>query len=506
MSDRNTDMDLLLAVGDLGLPGILPSGIDRAARAALEDEIDAAGRSPRTTARRSSRTRVHSRIGRPRLLLERWPLLTAGLAAVVAAVVVAIVSLSSGTPAAVAGWTAVPARVSETSSAVARKACGNIASTQVLAAESRGPFVAIVFARAGAPWQCITRGSRVLLSQTTRYPARLYAAVPAGKITVPSLVQHAYGTAAKRRIAELNRAEDRLFRDRTHHHSHFERDVRETARLEKQIAAAKTGPEALISLTGTTGKGVTGVRFVLADGKTVSATVQDGWYEAWWPGSTRAAATYAVRVEVTTSSGTQSSKMAYGPLIEGAGSKRCAAAAPCAVFAPTVLKPGIAPALTAHFAFFGNTSPTPISAAPRGVQRMFEQPIRARVNQYGLDDSQAREVKLPGASAIWFVPGSAGLCTTFTTKFARGHASSGGCDYIKGTLRWGAFAGISGTGIQTWLVGLVPNGNKSVQVHLASGATLTIPVHDNVVYAALPTRARSITFKNAFGNKKTSPA
>lgn len=430
--------------------------------------------------------------------LARWPALATGLAAAAAVVVIAIVSLSSGTTAAVAGWTAVPARVSGASLSAARKACGNVAGTQVLAAESRGPFVAIVFTRNGAPWQCITRGPRVLLKQTTRYPARLYATVPAGKITAPSIVQHAYGAVAKRRLVALNKTEGQLFRDRRHHRSHFQRDVRETAKLDKEIEGIKTGPKALISLTGTAGKGVIGVQFVLADGKTVSATVQDGWYEAWWPGSTKQAATYAVRAEVTTLSGTRSSKMAYGPLIDGAGTKRCAAGAPCSVFAPTALRQGVSPALTAHFAFFGNTSPTSLSAAPRLLRMMRR---RSPIDQsLGIDNAQTREVKLPGGNSIWIVPGTEGVCYTLVA----GNAGVGGCSDIKGTLRWGEF-GVSYTGTYI-LSGLVPNGNKSVTVHMASGSTRKIPVHDNIVYATFFAPVRSVTFKNAFGNEKIHPA
>lgn len=202
-----------------------------------------------------------------------WPAVSGGAAVLVAAaVVVAIVSLSSGTTAALAGWTAVPARVTKASSAAARKACGNIASKHVLAAESRGPFVAIVFVRSGATWQCITRGSRVIIrNQMTQFP-QLSATVPAGKITQPSL---AYG-------------------------------------FEQQIFHTRTGPAALVSLIGAAGKRVTGIRFVLADRKRVSATVQDGWYEAWWP--TTLVAGSAVKVEVTTQSGTRSSTIPARPL------------------------------------------------------------------------------------------------------------------------------------------------------------------------------------------------
>ena len=50
---------------------------------------------------------------------------------------------------------------------------------------------------------------------------------------------------------------------------------------------------------GRTGAGVTAVTFDLSDGTSVRATVESGWYMAWWPG-----AATATKAEVTTSSGT----------------------------------------------------------------------------------------------------------------------------------------------------------------------------------------------------------
>jgi hypothetical protein len=48
-------------------------------------------------------------------------------------------------------------------------------------------------------------------------------------------------------------------------------------------------------LVGRTGSGVTGVTLRLRDGTHVTATLANGWFVAWWPGTQRGAAT-----EVTT--------------------------------------------------------------------------------------------------------------------------------------------------------------------------------------------------------------
>jgi hypothetical protein len=53
---------------------------------------------------------------------------------------------------------------------------------------------------------------------------------------------------------------------------------------------------------GQAGSAITAVSFTFANGQTVSATVERGWYFAWWPWTTR-----PTSVSVTTSLGTQSS-------------------------------------------------------------------------------------------------------------------------------------------------------------------------------------------------------
>ncbi len=52
-------------------------------------------------------------------------------------------------------------------------------------------------------------------------------------------------------------------------------------------------------IEGQVGSGVSSVMLDLSDGKTVQATTENGWFAAWWPGSTD-----ATRATLTTSSGT----------------------------------------------------------------------------------------------------------------------------------------------------------------------------------------------------------
>jgi hypothetical protein len=424
--------------------------------------------------------------------------ISAAGAAVVAGATVAILAFGSGAPAAFAGWTASPARATASSVSVARRACGVAAGARVLAAESRGPFVSIVFLKDQDPWQCITHGSFAVMKTTTQYPARLYARLPADKITTPSLAFEAYTAAAKRRVADLTRTEDRLFRK---HEA-----GPKTYKIDNAIYAIKTGPDGMISVTGTAGRGVREVRFTLASGAVINASVEDGWYEAWWPGAAKPGASRASTVSLSTSDGRRSTKVVY-ELVPNFGSKRCERGSACSVFAPVILKQGVAAALRSHFAFFDNTQPLGESSSllpTRGG-------LQIQNNEsYGIDRSQTRAIRLPGNSVELIEPGSEGVCETLSQPLGNGvRVSMSGCEDLESVLRWGEF-GISGSsgpsGETHTLHGLVPNGNKTVTVKMVSGAKLVVPVHDNIVYATFSATPKWVKFVNAFGYIKRHPA
>ena len=467
-------------------------------------------------ARRLGEFDYRAREGRTFTGVRLGVLASAG-SAVIGALIVVIVALSSGATSAFAGWTAVPARVSTAALTQARTVCGDVPSTSVLAAEDRGPFVAIVFDRGGAPWQCITRGARVLLKQTTEFPARLYTTTQADRISTPSLIFEVYGHAAKRKLAGLKDAEARLIHTPGLRSKHLAQFSAEMSRLDDKIAAINTGPQSLIGVTGTAGPGVSEVKFIRTDRTIVSATVQHGWYEAWWPGSSTPGGADAARVRITTKTGTRSSKIAYGPIAILIARNRCANGTYCSVFATAALKPEIAPALKAHFAFFQNTPPTPASSLPPRLRQLLAGgPLRATLGaSLGIDNAQARAIRLPHGGMILIVPGTEGVCVTTTGPRGPGgiQGSTGGCLDINGVLQWGEAGvsyesgGLSSDAQATYtLGGLLPNGNKTVAVRMATGATITVPVHDNIVYATFHTAVSWFRFKNAYGTEKNHPA
>ena len=130
--------------------------------------------------------------------LLRWPTLAATVSGIAAALVAVVLLLSSGTTVAFAGWTSTPSVPTHAALTQARAACGNVPSTEVVADESRGPFTAIVYLRAATPWQCVTRGSHVLMHQSTPFPPNVVIAPAAGKVSVPYFRERVVGAAASR--------------------------------------------------------------------------------------------------------------------------------------------------------------------------------------------------------------------------------------------------------------------------------------------------------------------
>jgi hypothetical protein len=79
---------------------------------------------------------------------------------------------------------------------------------------------------------------------------------------------------------------------------------------------------ALTMVDGPIGDGVTGVTITRSDGSSVQATVKNGWYLAWWPGTER-----AVIARVSTASGITAQSFPSGP---DRSAPACPAGAQCA--------------------------------------------------------------------------------------------------------------------------------------------------------------------------------
>jgi hypothetical protein len=169
-----------------------------------------------------------------------------GTAGTAAAVAVAV-SLSSGAASAFAGWQATPTTPTTAPAAPAGQACGQGLGTAALT-DSRGPYTAAIYSQGDTTAVCLS-GNGISMSSRETSPSPV--AAPVGQL------QYAGG------------------------------GTRDSAGNQLMLA------------DGRAGAGVTAVAFDLSDGTTVQATVTDGWYMAWWPGTAT-----ATKAQVTTASGT----------------------------------------------------------------------------------------------------------------------------------------------------------------------------------------------------------
>jgi hypothetical protein len=189
-----------------------------------------------------------------------------GLSGAAAAAAVAIVLGSSAAPA-FAGWSARPTAPAPGQLATADQQCGTGDGTPVLT-DTRGPYTASIYANGST---CVQgNGITINSSRSGGGPST----VPAGAI-------------------ELGGAGE-----------------------------ADSDGNSLTMVDGPIGSGVTGVSIARSDGSTVQATVQNGWYLAWWPGSE-----HAVTAAVATANGTSTQSFPSAP--NASGSPPCPAGSHC---------------------------------------------------------------------------------------------------------------------------------------------------------------------------------
>jgi hypothetical protein len=414
--------------------------------------------------------------------------------ALAAAATAAVLALSGGTPLAFAGWTATPSPATPTAVAAARIACGHVPATDVLVSEARGPYTAIVFVRGDRPWQCVVEGSRAIVDLSTLYPLGAYAMVPTGKVMVPLVSRQAFGNT----LQTLKQSG--------------------ATWSTSKLVAVMTGPGSVSFALGIAGRGVTAVTFTLRNGSPVHATVQHGWYVAWWPGASTPGGAETTRITATTRTGTRSSPLS--PLVTGkgpyrlSGNKGCFPGDSCSVLVPLRLTPGIAPSIRRHFAIFTNTPKVNWSTAPHGVHALIEnlsaggftagRNILSEVQMQngisnGLDSTQTRGLNLSQDASMWLVPGTEGYCTLLVKLHAvagEGNLSESTCGPISELLHNGYIQETLTGPLPYAIGGFVPNGNTTVTIRLETGATRIIAVRHNTFLTHLESQATTITFKN----------
>jgi hypothetical protein len=202
--------------------------------------------------------------------IRKLPAIGALGATGIAAAIAAIVALGSTAAPAFAGWQATPTTPAPGQLSQAAQACGQNLGSPVLT-DSRGPYTAAIYGSSTTETLCLS-GNGVSMSSTAT--SSTPASVAAGQIQL--------GGGGTRDSAG----------------------------------------NALTVVDGRAGTGVTAVTIERTDGSSVQATVTDGWYLAWWPGTVT-----ATNAEVTTASGT--STVAF-PSTPALSTPNCPAGAHCA--------------------------------------------------------------------------------------------------------------------------------------------------------------------------------
>jgi hypothetical protein len=180
----------------------------------------------------------------------------------VASAAAAILFLGSSASPAFAGWQPTPTPPAPGQLAQAAQSCGQDLGSPVLT-DSRGPYTAAIYADSTTSDVCLS-GNGVSMSNSSTSTAP--ASVAAGQI-----------------------------------------DLRG--------GGTRDGAgDALTLVDGRTGAGVTAVTIERSDGSSVQATVDNGWYLAWWPGTVT-----ATQAEVTTASGTSTVAFPSAPTLPAPG-------------------------------------------------------------------------------------------------------------------------------------------------------------------------------------------
>jgi hypothetical protein len=285
----------------------------------LETEIRATLREcaslmPAEAAERITRIDYRPSTRRKRARLGVWSIGSGVGAAVAGCAVAAVLVFSSssgplgvrplGVPMAYADWSATPASPTPAALAAAVAACNRIDSWnhyagtpmltgQPVLTEARGKYVAAIYPSGSSVNYCISDG-HTTHSSTGGGTLRLYATPGPEQLGQPT---GGGGSAPGFPGANPNEPLPRQLLKAMQADPQFKNHP---SLLAKEEAARRAlldhGVES--NIAGRAGRDIASATFVFANGKTVTATIRNGWYFAWWPNMGR-----PTSVQVTTTSG-----------------------------------------------------------------------------------------------------------------------------------------------------------------------------------------------------------
>jgi hypothetical protein len=276
------------------------------------------------------RVRARGYEHRPRIR-RLWAGLAASGTALAAASFSAVLLLSSGASVAYAGWTPTPTTPSASALASAIAQCRKLAQPldpslratvghsradrcagKPVLAEARGKYVALIYAESGQMSELVTGGDQA----TTGFQGPIPRAPARGRLTTPSMavpnpaLQGSPAVRLNREISHLKALERQLHGYRgsisllilqKYHFAGLAQQVKGDTdsqaidAVQRRITSMSQGtsqpsthrePQPQLAYAfGRAGTAISAVTFNFASGKTVKATVENGWYFAWWPWS-----------------------------------------------------------------------------------------------------------------------------------------------------------------------------------------------------------------------------
>ena len=252
----------------------------------LGEQFERANERPRATGERFAVVGSRLHAGRKRF----WAAAGAAGGTAVAAVVAAVLLLSAGTPAADAGWAAVPSTANPAAVTAAIKKCYEVGAInhglgRPVLTEARGRSTGAITLVDGTVYMCLYDRAFSAVSTSSMGPLR--AAPGPRQLSVP------YGEYGGGSSAKLPKS---LFEAMRH------RPLSRATRLE--LLRFRAGDGYGYWALGQAGRDVSAVRFSFNGHQTVTATVEHGWYFAWWPWTSD-----PTSVTVTAGAGTSTSPM-----------------------------------------------------------------------------------------------------------------------------------------------------------------------------------------------------
>jgi hypothetical protein len=235
-----------------------------------------------------------------------WALLGTSSTAIAGAITTAVLVLASGVAPAYAGWAAVPVQPTPQAVAAASQACntgytiyvnGHLGNTtffvgQPVLTEARGIFTAVISVTDGKLYECLEGGNQQDVHANFNFSVHEFGTVGTqpspDELSVPYTFRTGFGAGRNPEEAHWpgggspgpNATPDQVRRWHT------------------RLGGGGYGP----SVLGRAGTDVSAVSLAFANGDTVDATVQNGWYFAWWPWLSA-----PTSVTITTSAGTTTS-------------------------------------------------------------------------------------------------------------------------------------------------------------------------------------------------------